>query len=100
MPLSRFTHTFPLDFAEEMSGSDASPERAALLAFFAGAGADELVAGALGAELAGIDDLLDPEVAGAVAGAEPAALASSDDFFWRLFLGEAVASEPEAAAAV
>src|ERR1700751_2295930 len=97
MPLSRLTHTLPLDLAEATSGSEASPEGAALLAFFAGAG--ELAAGALAAELAGIDDLLDAEVAGAAAGADPAALASSDDFL-RLFLGAAVASEPEATAAL
>jgi hypothetical protein len=68
MPLSRFTHTLPPDFAEAMSESEAAPVGAALVEVFLGgaelaAGADveaEELAGALGA----IADLLAAGVAG------------------------------------
>jgi hypothetical protein len=44
MPLSRLTHTFPLDFADTISGSEAAPVAGALVdAFLAGT---ELVLGA------------------------------------------------------
>lgn len=71
MPLSRFTQTLPLFFADVVSESDASPLGAGLLALVAGAGAGALpefdeLAGALGA---GIDDLLDVAVEGAAGAA-------------------------------
>src|SRR5215470_11023111 len=96
MPLSRLTQTFPLDLAEAISGSDASPAGAGLLAFFAGAGAGAGAAGVLAAGLDGIDDLPDAGFAGVDRAAELAAVVSSDDFFWWLFLGVEV-SESEAA---
>lgn len=67
MPLSRFTQTLPLDFAEATSESEAAPVAGAFVeAFFGGA---ELAAGALDAEeltgaLGAIVDLLDAGVAG------------------------------------
>src|SRR5215471_13974816 len=69
MPLSRFTHTFPLDFAEAISGSEAAPVGGAFVEVFLGgaelaAGAEvdvEELAGALGA----VADLLAAGVAGA-----------------------------------
>lgn len=68
MPLSRFTQTLPLDFAEATSESEAAPVAGAFVeVFFGGA---ELTAGALEAEevageLGAIADLLDAGVAGA-----------------------------------
>jgi hypothetical protein len=68
MPLSRFTQTLPLDFAEATSESEAAPVAGAFVeVFFGGA---ELVAGALEVEelagvLGAIVDLLDAGVAGA-----------------------------------
>jgi len=67
MPLSRFTQTLPLDFAEATSESEAAPVAGAFVeVFFGGA---ELAAGALEAEelagaLGAIVDLLDAGVAG------------------------------------
>ena len=87
MPLSRLTQTLPLDFADEISGSEAAPVGAGLVDFLAGSGA--LDGGALAAGLAGIEALLAAVVAGAAAGVDEAALVSSD-FFFGLFFGVAV----------
>jgi hypothetical protein len=90
MPLSRFTQTLPLDFAEATSESEAAPVAGAFVeVFFGGA---ELVAGALEVEelagvLGAIVDLLDAGVAGAEFGAGAAiceSLAAVD--FFLLFL--------------
>jgi hypothetical protein len=53
MPLSRLTHTFPLDFAEAISGLEAVPPASAVEgAFWVGALAEEPAAGFAGAEFA------------------------------------------------
>jgi hypothetical protein len=53
MPLSRLTHTFPLDFAEAISGLEAVPPAGAVEgAFWVGALAEEPAAGFAGAEFA------------------------------------------------
>jgi hypothetical protein len=87
MPLSRFTQTLPLFFADAISGSDASPLGAGLLALFAGVGAGELpeLVELTGALDGGIVDLLDVAVEGAV-GVD--AVSSLDgDFLRLLFFG-------------
>src|SRR5579862_1831473 len=103
MPLSRFTQTLPLDFAEATSESDAAPVGGAFVeVFFGGA---ELAVGVLEAaveaeELAGalgaIADLLDAGVAGAElafdAGAAICESLAAVDFFLLFLVVVAVAS--------
>ena len=98
MPLSRFTHTFPLDFAEAISGSEAAPVGEAFVEVFLGgaelaAGAEvdvEELAGALGA----IADLLAAAVAGAelVVEAGAASLAAVLLFLPLLLVGALVSA--------
>src|SRR5215475_7918184 len=93
MPLSRLTQTFPPDFAEAMSESDAAPVGAALVEVFL-AGAElvvgvEFEAAVLGGVLAGaMVDLLGGGVDGAELAFEDGAMVESleADLLFRLFL--------------
>ena|SRR5215472_3168697 len=99
MPLSRFTQTFPPDFAEAMSESEAAPVGAALAeVFLAGAelvGGVEFAAAVLAGALAGaIVDLLGGGVDGAELAFDAGAMVESlEDLLFRLFLLVVLTSE-------
>lgn len=89
MPLSRLTHTFPLDCAEAISEFDAAPEGAGFSAFFGAAGEAmfvELLVGA-GDAAGGAEEDPDAEVAG------PSLGSAAFDFF-DFFVVVAVGSVP------
>jgi len=99
MPLSRFTQTFPPDFAEAMSESEAAPVGAALAEVFL-AGAElvvgvEFAAAVLAGALAGaIVDLLGGGVDGAELAFDAGAMVESlEDLLFRLFLLVVLTSE-------
>jgi len=99
MPLSRFTQTFPPDFAEAMSESEAAPVGAALAEVFL-AGAElvvgvEFAAAVLAGALAGaIVDLLGGGVDGAELAFDAGAMVESlEDLLFRLFLLVVITSE-------